>query len=369
MTRLSVALLSAKLVGALPLVEHLRTLVIADFSPFVSQDELLNALSVRHFDAVLVDLDATGSPFWQRLVQEHPALLIVCWGETPSPLQTEPRLAPVVVVNDPASLQKILQEESEHTLRGRLGGVSLPGLLQMLQYEQRSCRMRIRSGALSGELSLRSGRLAHASWEQFSPREAALEMLLWSPVDVAFERYQESSLPPLREPLDYLLLEAARLRDERQNSKQPFPSATSATGRLSSARWLLPPSMLGDSDALLSEVMLLPGATTAAVIDTEHRVLVALRQKNATQTQRLQGAISDGILAMNTLLLDIQEQARLEDVIVTATNLLLVLRPLRVSPGFVLAAAFARDTAPLGLVRAQITKLADSFIPGTLVPR
>jgi hypothetical protein len=183
-------------------------------------------------------------------------------------------------------------------------------------------------------------------------------------VDVVFERLLE--LPPqtLREPLDHLLLEAARLRDERQESDKAPLRTRGTSGRLSSGRWLLPTHILGGANGLLSEAMVLPGVLLAAVVDTEHRILVALRkQRELPLGTQIHCQISDAHLALRSLLSDLGEQGSLEDVFLTTNNLLLVLRPLRASPAFLLCAAFERSTAPLGLMRTQIARLAEGFLP------
>ncbi|MCS6902240.1 MAG: DUF4388 domain-containing protein [Myxococcales bacterium] len=367
MMALHVALLGDWHTDGQSLLDYLRKDIPADFTHFPNGEDLLQALSKNHFDAVVLDASAlasSGVPLWQQVAKAYPALPVFCWGSTESSLPSEPRSAPLQMVRDSHALRQALQAEEEHRLRGRLSGVSLPGLLQMLQYEQRSCQLRLRHKATSGDLFLRHGRLIHASHEHLSPVDAALEMLLWTPVDVVFERLPPAILQTLREPLDHLLLEAARLRDERQEG-DPIPSRSRGTaGRLNSGKWLLPTHILGGADGLLVEVMGLPGILLGAVVDTEHRLLVALRKQRDIPTgTQLHSHISDAHIALCSLLLNFGEQESLEDVFLTTNDLLIVLRPLRDSPQFLLCAVFERSIAPLGLMRAQITRLAEGFLP------
>jgi hypothetical protein len=50
-----------------------------------------------------------------------------------------------------------------------------------------------------------------------------------------------------------------------------------------------------------------------------------------------------------------------EDVLVTAGNVYLLLRPLRAMPTLVLFAVFDRESVTLGLLRAQVGRLAQDF--------
>jgi len=235
----------------------------------------------------------------------------------------------------------------------------------MLQYEQCSCRLRIRERNRAGEIFLHQGRLVHAAYGSHTPRQAALEILVWDPIDVVLDPLPDLPAPSLQESLDYLLLEAARLQDERPSTPLSLPIGSS-TGRLSSAKWLLPLNILRSAEELLHGVMELPGVSVAAILDRERRLLVAFKQRVTYPAQGLADRVSELFLAMDALLAGMGNATAptVEDLLVTTTSEILMLRPLRNSPGFVLLTVFDRSVSILGLARTQLAKLAENFHPG-----
>jgi hypothetical protein len=103
------------------------------------------------------------------------------------------------------------------------------------------------------------------------------------------------------------------------------------------------------------------GSTAAAVVDFDNRLLVALRTRKNDAIPRIHGTISDAMQAISTLLADMQLRSATEDVLITVGNAYILLRPLRAMPTLVLFAAFDRETAALGLLRAQVSRLAQDF--------
>jgi CheY-like chemotaxis protein len=108
--------------------------------------------------------------------------------------------------------------------QGQLRGASLPGFVQMMELERKSCRVEVcRSfGDERGVLCFTEGRLLDAELGDLSPREAALEILGWREVYIRICTQRSRCRPRISTPLMELMLEAARLADEKnRDESQP----------------------------------------------------------------------------------------------------------------------------------------------------
>ncbi len=129
------------------------------------------------------------------------------------------------IVRKPSSLAAIAKAVTEaraETLRGRMTGVELAPLLRLLQIERKSCSLLVRSGTSKGRLHFRSGALIDAySFELDTDGDAAARHLLGlEGVTVDFERSLRDHRNLIEMPLEALLLDAARQRDEARQRER-----------------------------------------------------------------------------------------------------------------------------------------------------
>lgn len=96
----------------------------------------------------------------------------------------------------------------------RIEGVSLPGFVQLVEMERRSCTLFVASAERRGVLSFIDGRLIDAHSPERDGEAAALEIFGWVDAIFAFHRNVAASTSTVRRGLTELLLESARLRDE-----------------------------------------------------------------------------------------------------------------------------------------------------------
>jgi len=108
-----------------------------------------------------------------------------------------------------------LQAECREPLAGFLRGLSVAGIVQLLEAEGQSLRLVLsREDGTQGVLVFSRGRLLHARLGETSGREAALELLSWQDANMGFEPACGTQQQTIDEPLSFLLMEAARLQDE-----------------------------------------------------------------------------------------------------------------------------------------------------------
>ena len=152
----------------------------------------------------------------------HPNLpVVVIATVAPAPGNEEIRgLGAIHVLQKPVSPEvlgaRILEVHGE-SARGRMVGLSLGMLLQLVQMERKSCALHVRSGDSRGRLHFLSGELVNAySFELDAEGEAAARHLLaLEDVTIEFERSLHNHDRTIHTPLTTLLLDVAKDIDER----------------------------------------------------------------------------------------------------------------------------------------------------------
>lgn len=113
---------------------------------------------------------------------------------------------------------------------GFLPAFSLPGFLQLVAMEQKTCCLGLRdSTGRTGTLWLEQGRLIDATQGDVQGSAAALRMLTWTNPDITLQPYQRSREPRITEGLNFLLMEAARLRDDAESEEPELRGNARAT--------------------------------------------------------------------------------------------------------------------------------------------
>jgi CheY-like chemotaxis protein len=110
-------------------------------------------------------------------------------------------------------IMKILKKKDEG---GSLNKVTLETYLQLVEMEEQTCTLRVRSqtAGKSGVLFFNSGRLMEARIGNLRGRDAAYEILSWSGVSLSIENECAVSEKLIDGELQALLLDAMRSRDE-----------------------------------------------------------------------------------------------------------------------------------------------------------
>jgi CheY-like chemotaxis protein len=98
---------------------------------------------------------------------------------------------------------------------GFLPAFSLPGFLQLVSMEQKTCCLNLRdSRGRSGTLWIEQGRLVDARQGNARGADAALRLLTWESPDIALQPFQRQGDQRIAEGLNFLLMESARLKDD-----------------------------------------------------------------------------------------------------------------------------------------------------------
>lgn len=190
--------------------------------------EALELLDRERVDLVLTDLHMPrmdGFALIATLVQERPTLPVVAMTSLPAAV-AEASLqgaAGAHVLRKPLdlpALPRYLKTLIEETTSGRVVGVSLASLLQVLHIEHKSCVMHVRDGHRTGRLFLSSGELVHAECGAARGLDAAFDIVTWERPSIEMES-QGTAERTINLPIPHMLLEAMRRKDEQAHLTNP----------------------------------------------------------------------------------------------------------------------------------------------------
>lgn len=189
----------------------------------------IDVLRERSVDVLVTDIHMPvmdGFELLAHLRERHPNMQVLVLSSLAEPeVHAEaPALGAFRVLRKPtptADLAAQILVASDERVRGSIPAVPLAPLLQLMQLERKTCSLLVRSGIRKGRLHFLSGELVNAyAFELATDGEAAARHVLsWDTVSVEFERSLHNHIRTVRTPLSTLLLDVARLHDERHRPR------------------------------------------------------------------------------------------------------------------------------------------------------
>ena len=149
-----------------------------------------------------------------RLYPQIPIIVMTGLGESQhlnSPLQ----LGAVRILSKPPRLTLLMEEIKAAALfepSGMVRGIGLNSLLQLLNWENKSCTLTVKSEAGMGLLYLKGGEVVHAAYRDQEGLPAAYEILTWDRPDIEFVDTCRVE-PTIDLPLTEILMNAALITD------------------------------------------------------------------------------------------------------------------------------------------------------------
>ena len=154
--------------------------------------EALDLLRRHRVDAVVTDLQMPVMDGFQLIAElstRYPGLPVFVLTAAAEAARLHPSLAGSLQIHakppDYAQLAKQIYAVRDQP-PSLVQGISLPGLLQLLQWEGRTATITVHSGALVGHLYAREGKLIQAETEKAQGLEAAFAMCRWPAPSVEF---------------------------------------------------------------------------------------------------------------------------------------------------------------------------------------
>lgn len=155
--------------------------------------EALEVLRQERVDAVVTDLQMPVMDGFQLIAElstRYPGLPVFVLTALPNLAKVDPVIARSSLQihakppDYPALAKQIYEVRNQD--QGLVRGISLPGLLQLLQWEGRTATVTVHSGDLLGRLYVKDGSLIQAEAGALEGLEAAFEMCVWPAPSVEF---------------------------------------------------------------------------------------------------------------------------------------------------------------------------------------
>lgn len=151
-----------------------------------------------------------------RLYPQVPVIVMTGLDESQH-LNTPLQLGAVRILSKPPRLTILMdaiRAAAQFEPTGMIRGISLNSILQLLNWEQKSCTLTVKSEVGMGLLYLKRGEVIHAAFQNQESLPAAYEILTWDRPDIEFvETCRVERTIDL--PLTELLMNAAILTDQR----------------------------------------------------------------------------------------------------------------------------------------------------------
>jgi len=199
--------------------------------------EALATLKETPVDVVVTDLNMPvldGYGLITALAERYPSLpVIVLTSEAkPSMLHRAEELGALRVLAKPPKLSLLMEEIRNAAARqpqGLVEGLSLAGLLQLLNWERQTATLTVRGAEGVGYLYVRDGELIQAALQREEGLAAAYRILAWGRAHVEF--VNACRVPAaIALPLAEVLLNAAVLQDQRRAAPPARTGPDAAAG-------------------------------------------------------------------------------------------------------------------------------------------
>ena len=155
--------------------------------------EALDLLRLKRVEAVVTDLQMPVMDGFQLIAElstRYPGLPVFVLTAAPEAAHVHPDLARSSLQIHAKPPDYALLAKQIYAVRDQIQsvvrGISLPGLLQLLQWERRSATITVHSGALVGHLYVADGKLIQAEAGSDQGLEAAYEICRWPAPSVEF---------------------------------------------------------------------------------------------------------------------------------------------------------------------------------------
>ncbi len=217
-----------------------------------SGKKAMEILRKEKIDLVVSDLkmpEVDGLDLLSFVVQEFPYIpfvLITAYGSLPIKLKAE-SIGAIRYLEKPISLDQLAKAilevfDQDLLMKEEFTFLSAAHLAQLIQYEEKTCTMIVTTkDGRRGALHFDEGVLVHAKTEKEEGEEAALEILTWENVNiVVMKRLGKRKLITVEKPLEELIMESIKIKDERKQEGMGETKGKTAkevdTAKLSSAQ-------------------------------------------------------------------------------------------------------------------------------------
>jgi len=185
--------------------------------------EALAVLASQAIDLVVTDLKMPEMDGFElvsrmsRLKNSVPVIVMTAFG-TPEMEDRLMDLGAFQYIEKPVDFELLLQKIKDGLAagaKGHVSGVSLSSFLQLLELDRKTCTIMARAGRRIGLLFFKNGSLINAYAEPLAGLDAAFEIISWDQAEIEIHNFCRNRKKTIDAPLGFILIEGARLSDER----------------------------------------------------------------------------------------------------------------------------------------------------------
>jgi CheY-like chemotaxis protein len=355
--------------------------------------EALLVLARQPIDLVVTDLKMPGIDGFGLLAAMHsryptvPAIVMTAFATEAVELRSLEAGA-IQCIDKPVDLIALtghIHRTLEQVALGRLRGVSLSSFLQLLGMERKTALVVARWRDGTARLYVKDGLLIHAEDGGHEGLEVALRTVALDHVEIEIRQGPAPPRPSLSLPITELLLESARLGDERgrelslddldslfmeQQEGHPAsaPSPPPVVAAIPSV-WGVDPSPSAQPGTVpfhmtlaLERAMRIDGAIGVALVDHTSGLMLGTRGGNsALKIEVAAVANIDVVRSKLTTIQSLGLDDRIEDILITLAGQYHLIRILESYPRLFVYVALWRAQANLAMARHEIMELERSM--------
>lgn len=313
----------------------------------------LEVLDDQAVDAILTDLQMPvmdGLTLLSRLLERGlrvPIAVMTGQHITPELVEQLQRYGIVATFPKPVDVSALadqLQRSMSPTTVGRIAGLTLFGFLQLIAVEQKSGLIVVQALEKEGRLYFEVGNLVHAETRRLRGLPAAYEILAWPDPKLEIFYKRTAREHTIADSLQHVLMEAARLLDERGAPPvltEGAPVPEPPRGRRA-----------------VEEAMEIDGALGAALVDGSSGMTLGVAGGSAQLNVELAAAgaadfVGAKLRVMNALGL----QDTIEDVMITLGKQYHLIRFLDSDSNVFVYLVLDRERANLGMARHRLADI------------
>jgi CheY-like chemotaxis protein len=259
-----------------------------------------NMLNILNINLVVVTVNMNSKNDFRLLSYIHkkfPSMPVVIMTESEKS-QIEARVKPLGYqhilekTTDTETLSDIFFTILDSTRnRGKIQGIALSSLLQLIELEEKSCTLRVNSGEKTGFLYCRGGELIAAQAGRQKGKKAALEIICWDQSIIQIEDSCRFGSREIDIPLMALLMESQKQKDEGEiffsskESKKNHHSDSLDSQKSESESTQTAPGTEKEMDGLFSEK---PNEALDNIFKNQGGRIFRTFQKNKTVSSKME---------------------------------------------------------------------------------
>jgi predicted regulator of Ras-like GTPase activity (Roadblock/LC7/MglB family)/ActR/RegA family two-component response regulator len=212
----------------------------ADFNTMTAENgkKAVEAMKSRDIDLVITDLkmpEMDGFELLAYLSRAHPGIPVIvmsayCTSEIKTMLKDR---GAFTILEKPIDFQDLVNKiflGLEAVSEGFIQGITLPAFLQLVEMEKKTCTLRIESHGEKGLLYFQDGVLIDAETDKEQHEDAACTIGCWEDARIEIESFCRKKIKQIDKPLNYILMEGYRIKDERERQTSAHASSTAGAG-------------------------------------------------------------------------------------------------------------------------------------------